>query len=207
MAVRILFPVGMFGQFFLGALYLQHVLGYGPLVTGLAFLPMSAMISIFSLFISTRLMTRVGAKLTLIPGLVLIFFGLVVLSRVPVHGSFAVNVLPGMLLFGAGAGLGFAPSVALAMADAAPADVGLASGLANVSLQLGAAIGVAVLASISTSRSNALLAHGSGRASALVAGYHLGYLVAAGCIVAAIAVAGLVFNDSNVGRARSRQSS
>ena len=199
--VRILFPVGMFGQFFLGALYLQHVFGYGPLLTGLAFLPMSAMVTIFSLFISTRLMTRVGAKLTIIPGLVLILIGLVALSRVPVHGSFVVDVLPGMILFGAGAGLSFAPSVALAMADAAPSDVGLASGLANVSLQLGAAIGVAVLASVSNSRTNALLAHGAGRASALVGGYHVGYLIAAGCIVAAIAVATAVFNDPSVGRA------
>jgi EmrB/QacA subfamily drug resistance transporter len=199
--VRVLFPVGMFGQFFLGALYLQHVLGYGPLVTGLAFLPMSAMVTVFSLFISARLMTRVGAKLTLIPGLVLVLLGLAALSRVPVHGSFAIDILPGMILFGAGAGLAFAPSVALAMADASPADVGLASGLANVSLQLGAAIGIAVLASISTSRSNDLIAHGASRASALVGGYHLGYLVAAGCIVAALGMAALVFNDSNVGRA------
>jgi MFS family permease len=146
-------------------------------------------------------MTRVGAKLTLIPGLVLVLLGLAALSRVPVHGSFAIDILPGMILFGAGAGLAFAPSVALAMADASPADVGLASGLANVSLQLGAAIGIAVLASISTSRSNDLIAHGASRASALVGGYHLGYLVAAGCIVAALGMAALVFNDSNVGRA------
>jgi EmrB/QacA subfamily drug resistance transporter len=204
--VRMLFPVGMFGQFFLGALYLQHVLGYGPLDTGLAFLPMSAMVTVFSLFISTRLMTRVGAKLTIIPGLLLVLAGLAVLSRVPVHGQFLTDILPGMILFGAGAGLAFAPSVALAMADAAPADVGLASGLANVSLQLGAAIGIAVLASISTSRTNDLIAHGTAHASALVGGYHLGYLVAAGCIVAALVFAAVVFNDSNVGRAP-RQSS
>jgi hypothetical protein len=200
-AVRLLFPVGMFGQFFLGALYLQHVLGYGPLLTGLAFLPMNLMVTVFSLFVSTRIMTKVGAKLTLIPGLVLVFGGLVWLSGVPVHGSFVLNVLPGMILFGAGAGLAFAPSVALAMADAAPADVGLASGLANVSLQLGAAIGVAVLASISTSRSNHELAQGVGRASALVSGYQTGYLVAAGCIAAAIVISFLVFNDRNVARA------
>jgi hydroxyethylthiazole kinase-like sugar kinase family protein len=87
------------------------------------------------------------------------------------------------------------------MADAGPADVGLASGLANVSLQLGAAIGIAVLASISTSRTNDLIAHGTAHASALVGGYHLGYLVAAGCIVAALVFAVVVFNDSNVGRA------
>jgi EmrB/QacA subfamily drug resistance transporter len=151
--VRALFPVGMFGQFFLGALYLQHVLGYGPLVTGLAFMPMNLMVTIFSLVVSTRLMTHIGAKLTILPGLVLVLVGLLLLSRVAVHGSYLTDVLPGMIFFGAGAGMGFAPSVALAMADAAPADVGLASGLANVSLQLGAAIGVAVLASISSTMS------------------------------------------------------
>ena len=201
--VRALFPVGMFGQFFLGALYLQHVLGYGPLVTGLAFMPLNVMITVFSLAISTRLMTRVGAKLTVVPGLVLVLGGLIVLSRVPVHGSYLLNVLPGMILFGSGAGLAFAPSVALAMADAAPQDVGLASGLANVSLQLGAAIGVAVLASVSASRTNDLLVHHATRSAALVGGYHLGYLVAAGCIAAAIVLAALVFNDVGVGRAPS----
>jgi hypothetical protein len=199
--VRMLFPVGMFGQFFLGALYLQHVLGYGPLDTGLGFLPMSIMETVFSLTVSPRVMTRVGAKLTLIPGLALILVGLLWLSRVPVHGSFLADVLPGMIVFGAGAGLAFTPSVALAMADSVPADVGLVSGLANVSLQLGAAIGIALLASMSTSRTNQLLAHGASRASALVAGYHVGYLIGAGCLVAAIAIAAFVFNDRNVGKA------
>ena len=118
--VRALFPIGLFGQFFIGALYLQHVLGYGPLETGLAFMPMNLMVTVFSLVISARLMTRVGAKLTILPGLVLILGGLILLSRVPVNGSYLLDVFPGMALFGAGAGLAFAPSVALAMADAAP---------------------------------------------------------------------------------------
>jgi hypothetical protein len=87
------------------------------------------------------------------------------------------------------------------MADAAAGDVGLASGLANVSLQLGAAIGIAVLASISASRTNRLLAQHVGRSAALVGGYRVGYLIAAGCIVAAIVLAALVFDDVGVGRA------
>ncbi|MFZ0665178.1 MAG: MFS transporter [Acidimicrobiales bacterium] len=199
--VRMLFPVGMFGQFFVGALYLQHVLGYGAFKTGLAFLPMSLMITAFSLAVSPRLMTRIGAKLTLIPGLVLILAGLLLLSRVSVHGSFVTGVLPGMILFGAGAGLGFAPSVSLAMADSMPSDVGLVSGLANVSLQLGAAIGVAVIASISTSRTNDLLARGVNHAQALIDGYRIGYLIGAGCLLAAVVIATFVFRDVNVGRA------
>jgi len=200
--IRMLFPIGMFGQFFLGALYLQHVLGYSAITTGLAFMPMNLAVGIFSLTVAARIMTRVGAKATLMPGLAFIAVGLALFSRVPVHGHFLSDVLPGMCLFGIGAGLAFTPSIALAMADAAPADTGLASGLANVSLQMGAAIGIAVLASISTSRTRVLLAGGSKRAAALAGGYHVGYLIAAGCIVSAFAIAAVVLRDGSVGKAQ-----
>ncbi len=199
--VRVLFPIGMFGQFFLGALYLQHVLGYSAITTGLAFMPMNLAVGIFSLTLAARIMTRVGAKATLLPGLVLIAAGLALFSRVPVHGTYLVDVLPGMALFGIGAGLAFTPSIALAMADAAPADTGLASGLANVSMQMGAAIGIAVLASISTSRTAALRAAGVGHDAALAGGYHVGYLIATGCIVAAFVLAVVVLKDGSIGKA------
>ncbi|MGH9018371.1 MAG: MFS transporter [Acidimicrobiales bacterium] len=201
--IRVLFPIGMFGQFFLGALYLQHVLGYSAVTTGLAFMPMNLTVGLFSLTLSARTMTRLGAKATLLPGLVLLGAGLLLFSRVPVHGSYLVDVLPGMALFGVGAGLAFMPSIALAMADAAPADTGLASGLANVSIQLGAAVGVAVLASVSTSRTRALAAAGVGHLAALTGGYRDGYLIAAGCIVAAFAVAVTVIADRDIGKASS----
>jgi EmrB/QacA subfamily drug resistance transporter len=203
--VRVLFPIGMFGQFFLGALYLQHVLGYSAITTGLAFMPMNLAVGIFSLTVAARIMTRVGAKATLLPGLALIAGGLALFSRVPVHGHFLSDVLPGMILFGIGAGLAFTPSIALAMADAAPADTGLASGLANVSLQMGAAIGIAVLASISTSRTRDLVAGGSRRAAALAGGYHVGYLIAAGCIVGAFVIATVVLKDNGVGKAQTTE--
>jgi EmrB/QacA subfamily drug resistance transporter len=200
--VRVLFPIGMFGQFFLGALYLQHVLGYSAITTGLAFMPMNLAVGVFSLTIAARIMTRIGAKATLLPGLALIAGGLALFSRVPVHGSYLVDVLPGMALFGIGAGLAFTPSIALAMADAAPADTGLASGLANVSMQMGAAIGIAVLASISTSRTGSLLAGGAGRDAALAGGYHVGYLIATGCIVLAFVLAAVVLKDRSIGKAQ-----
>jgi EmrB/QacA subfamily drug resistance transporter len=203
--VRVLFPIGMFGQFFLGALYLQHVLGYSAITTGLAFMPMNLAVGLFSLTVAARIMTRVGAKSTLLPGLVFIAAGLLLFSRVPVHGRFLSDVLPGMILFGIGAGLAFTPSIALAMADAAPADTGLASGLANVSMQMGAAIGIAVLASISTTRTRALLGAGAGRNAALAGGYHVGYLIATGCIVAAIVLAALVLKDPNIGKAQTME--
>ena len=94
--VRVLFPIGMFGQFFLGALYLQHVLGYSAITTGLAFMPMNLAVGIFSLTVAARIMTRIGAKATLLPGLALIATGLALFSRVPVHGHYLTDVLPGM---------------------------------------------------------------------------------------------------------------
>src|SRR6266540_5868086 len=124
--VRALFAIGLFGAFFMGALYFQHVLGYSAIVTGLAFLP----------------------------------------------------------------------GVSLAMADAGPSDSGVASGLANVTLQLGAALGLAVLASVSSTRSSNLLANGVSTPAALTSGYHLAFLIGAGCLVAGIAIAGTLLRPT-----------
>src|SRR5438477_674880 len=138
--VRALFAVGMFGAFFMGALYVQHVLGYSAIQTGLAFLPLNLMIGLLSLGITARIMARIGLKATFVPGLVLVGTALVLFSRMPVSGSYVADVLPPMLVFGLGAGLAFAPGVSLAMAETGPSDSGVASGLANVMLQLGAAL-------------------------------------------------------------------
>ena len=198
--VRFLFPIGLFGNFFIGALYFQHVLGYSPVATGLAFLPMNLLVALFSLFLTARVMNRIGARNAIIPGLLLVFGGLVIFVFLPVHASYLVDVLPGMVLVGAGAGLAFSPSVALAMNDAAPADIGLASGLANTSIQLGAALGVALLASVSETRTHSLSASGVPSDAALVSGYHLAYLVAAGCMAIAIIFAAVIFRDRTIGR-------
>jgi predicted MFS family arabinose efflux permease len=198
--VRFLFPIGMFGNFFVGALYFQHILGYSPVATGLAFLPMNLLIALFSLLLTARVMNRIGARNAIIPGLLLVFGGLLVFVFLPVHATYVADVLPGMVLVGAGAGLAFSPSVALAMHDAAPADIGLASGLANTSIQLGAALGVALLASVSETRTRSLSAAGIPSDSALVSGYHLAYLVAAGCIAIATVFAVFIFRDRTIGR-------
>ena len=124
--------------------------------------------------------------------LALVAAGLGLYARAPVDGSYLTDVLPAMLLMGAGAGLVFMPSVSLAMAGSDARDSGLASGVANVALQMGAALGVAVLASISNARTNDLLAHGASRASALTSGYHLGFAIASGCVLLAIVVAAVV---------------
>jgi predicted MFS family arabinose efflux permease len=187
--VQALFVAGMFGMFFLGALYLQRVLGYDALEVGLAFLPVTLVIGTLSLGFSERLNMRFGARATLIPSLVLIAVGLALFARAPVHGSYLPDALPVMLLLGAGAGLAFPSLMTLAMSGANRSDSGLASGLVNTTLQVGGAIGLAVLATLATTRTDNLLADGESRASALTSGYHLAFIVGTGLVIAAIAVA------------------
>jgi EmrB/QacA subfamily drug resistance transporter len=195
--IRALFPVGLFGSFFLGALYMQRVLGYSPLGAGLAFLPMNLFVALFSLLLTARVMARIGAKATLIPGLLFVAGGLLLLSRAPVDATYAIDVLPALVLMGMGAGLVFMPSVALAMSGVHPSDSGLASGVANVALQMGAAVGVAVIASVSGARTAALLGSHASLDRALTGGYQVGYFVAAGCVAAAALAATVVLRGGS----------
>ena len=147
--------VGMFGMFFLGALYLQRVLGYDALEIGLAFLPVTIVMGTLSVRYTEPLITRFGARQTLIPGLVLIVIGLALFSLAPVDGGYLAHVFPSMVLFGTGAGLCFPALMTLAMSGATPEDAGLASGLVNTSAQIGGALGLAVLATLSTATQRA----------------------------------------------------
>ena len=188
-AVQALMVAGLFGMFFLGSLYLQRVLGYDPVGIGLAFLPVAAAIGALSLGVSPRLITRFGARAVLLPGLILILGGLVLFTRAPVDGSFVAHVLPSVLLLGLGAGLALPALMTAGMSGATPADSGLASGLINTTQQVGGALGLAVLATLATSRTDNLLAEGSSEAAALTAGYHLAFGAGAGLLVVAIVVA------------------
>jgi EmrB/QacA subfamily drug resistance transporter len=187
--VQMLMVAGMFGMFFLGALYLQRVLGFDPIEVGLAFLPVSLGIGVLSLGFSERLIMRFGAKATLLPGLVLIIAGLLLFARAPVDASYWIDVLPSMLLLGIGAGVSFPALMTMAMAGVTPADSGLASGLVNTTQQVGGALGLAVLATLSTTRTDSLVSDGVSQASALTSGYHLAFLIGAGLVVVAISVA------------------
>ena len=198
--LRALFPVGLFGTFFLGVLYMQHVLGYSALKTSMAFLPQTLTVGTFSLLLTRRLVVRFGARAVLMTGLASTTLGLLLFAHAPVGGSYLTDVLPVTLLIGAGGGLIFMPSTTLAMAGVARSEVGLASGLANVALQIGAAVGVAVLASLSSAHTAALVASGTSPVAALTAGYHLGFLVAAGCVATAILVTALVLRPQPPGR-------
>ncbi|HEY7952772.1 MAG TPA: DHA2 family efflux MFS transporter permease subunit, partial [Solirubrobacteraceae bacterium] len=184
--VQALLVAGMFGMFFLGALYLQRVLGYDALEIGLAFLPATIVMGILSLRYAEKLIMSFGARTTLIPAMSLIAVGLLLFSRAPVNGSYLVNVLPVMILLGVGIGGSFPALMTLAMSGATREDAGLASGLVNTAAQVGGALGLAVLATLSATRTKDLLAGGSSHAAALTGGYHLAFVVAAGLILLAV---------------------
>ena len=176
-------------MFFLGALYLQHVLDYDALETGLAFLPVTILMGTLSVRYTDRLVMRFGAKTLVLGGLTLFMAGLALFTRAPVDGDYVSHVLPVMVLLGTGAGLCFPALMTLAMSGATPSDAGLASGLINTTAQVGGALGLAVLATLSASRSNELIEDGESTAAALTSGYHLAFGIGAALIVVAIAVA------------------
>jgi EmrB/QacA subfamily drug resistance transporter len=175
--VGVLWAAAMFAWFFLSALYMQLVLGYSPLQVGLAFLPPNLIMGAFSVGISARLVMRFGIRRPLSVGLAFAGVGLALLARAPVGGSFAVDILPSMILLGIGAGMAFNPVLLAAMSDVKPEESGLASGVVNTSFMMGGALGLAVLASVAASRTHSLTVGGEGKAAALVGGYHLAFVI------------------------------
>ncbi len=189
-AVGVLWAAAMFAWFFLAALYLQRVLGYTALEVGLAFLPTSVVMAFCSLRISDRLVLRLGIRTPLTAGLLLAAVSLALFARAPVDGTFVVDVLPSMLLLGAGAGIAFNPVLLAAMGDVEPHESGLASGVVNTSFMMGGALGLAVLVSLSDWRTAELLRGGTGPVEALNGGYQLGFGVGALFALAAAVTGG-----------------
>ncbi len=191
-AVGVLWAAAMFAWFFISALYAQLVLGYTPMQVGLTFLPANILMAIFSLGLSAKMVMRFGLRLPLAGGLLLAAAGLALFARAPDDGRFMVDVLPGMLLLGLGAGIAFNPMLLAAMSDVEPADSGLASGVVNTSFMMGGALGLAVLASLAAARTQALAGAGAAAApAALNAGYHLAFAGGALFALAAAAMAAL----------------
>src|SRR5207248_5644398 len=145
-AIQALTVAGMFGMFFLGALYLQQVLRYDALQIGLAFLPATIVMGTLSVRYAERLITRFGARSTLLPGLGAIAAGLALFAHAPVDGTYVRDVLPVMVLLGIGIGVAFPALMTLSMSGGTTSDAGLTSGLVNTSVQAGGALGLAVLA-------------------------------------------------------------
>ncbi|HEX3804575.1 MAG TPA: DHA2 family efflux MFS transporter permease subunit [Solirubrobacteraceae bacterium] len=179
---------GMFGVFFLGALYMEHVLHYDPIEIGLAFLPLALGIAVMSLGVSARLIERIGARATLVPSMALVGLGIVLFRLAGPHATYAAQLLPATLAMGIGAGLAFPSVMTLAMSTATPEDSGLVSGLVNTSQQVGGAIGLSVLATLASTRSGSLHAAGLSTARALTEGYHLAFLIGVFALAAGVAL-------------------
>ncbi|MEA2253839.1 MAG: hypothetical protein QOG70_4081 [Solirubrobacteraceae bacterium] len=191
-AVRGFLVTGMYSTFFLGTLYLEHVLHYSALQTGLAFLPWTVTVGILSLGVTARLVARFGSMRVLLSGLATVIVGLALLAGAGVHTGFFPTIFVAYLAIGLGIGTSFMPLLTIAMADVPAADAGLGSGIVNVSQQVAGALGLAVLGTIATNRSRALEAQGHPLADSLVGGYHLAFTIGAASIVLAIATALLV---------------
>jgi EmrB/QacA subfamily drug resistance transporter len=189
--VAVLWAAGLFAWFFISALYLQLVLGLGPMQVGLAFLPANVIMAICSLGISARLVMRFGIRGPLAMGLLLAAAGLALFARAPVLGNVWLDVVPAMTLLGVGAGIAFNPLLLAAMNDVPSSEAGLASGMVNTSFMMGGALGLAVLASLAAARTQAAAGAAGAAVEALNAGYHLAFGAGAGFVLLA-AVVGVV---------------
>jgi EmrB/QacA subfamily drug resistance transporter len=180
-----LMVAGMFGFQFMVALMMQQVLGYRPIETGLAFLPVTVLIGAVSLLLSAPLSIRFGARGVLLAGLALLAVGLGLLAVIPVDASYLRHVVPSLVLLGAGAGLALPAVTTLAMTGVPEHDAGLASGLVNTTQQVGGALGLAVAATLAADRTRTMLAAGAGMPAALTGGYRLAFALGAGLVAAA----------------------
>jgi EmrB/QacA subfamily drug resistance transporter len=174
-----------FSLFLMLTLYMQQVLGYSPMKTGVGYLAVAGT-AIFTSAIAAQLVTRIGVKPVLAIGMTSLTGGLVYFTQVSVGGSYLADLLPGFLLIAVGLGFSFVPISIAALAGIQPAEAGLASGLINTSQQIGGALGIAALSTIATSRTSDALAGGATRAQALVDGFHGAFF--AGVILAAIGI-------------------
>jgi EmrB/QacA subfamily drug resistance transporter len=199
---RALVFTGMFTNFFMGALYLQHIRGFSAFDTGLAFLPFTLTLATLSLGTTARLMARFGPRNLAIAGLITIGSALMLLAGADAQSGYFPRIFAAYLLFGFGGGMAFMPLLTISMSEVPAADAGLASGFGNVTMQVGAAIGLAALGTISTAHAKALLSQGDALPAAMTAGYQLAFLLAAACVVAGLAVVLLTLRTSGGGGTR-----
>jgi len=196
--VGVLWAAAMFAWFFISALYLQLVLDYNAMQVGLSFLPANLIMAAFSLGLSAKIVMRFGFRVPLAGGLLCAALGLALFARAPLDGRFVIDVLPGMVLLGIGAGVAFNPLLLGAMSDASPEDSGLASGMMNTAFMMGGALGLAILASVAAARTDTVRAAGPTVKEALNGGYHLAFLCG-GLAAALAATLGGVFMRTRTG--------
>ncbi|HLM34070.1 MAG TPA: MFS transporter [Gaiellaceae bacterium] len=185
----------IFGVFFMLSLYMQQVLGYSAMETGVGYLAV-ALTAVVAAGASQALVTKLGVKPVLISGMVLLGIGMAFFSQVSVGGSYLGDLLPGFLLIGVGMGFSFVPISIAALAGITSTEAGLASGLINTSQQIGGALGIAILATVSTTRTDNLLASGTEPAAALTGGFSVAFWVAAAfAVVSLVATIALLRRD------------
>jgi EmrB/QacA subfamily drug resistance transporter len=184
-AAGFILGTALFAMFLMLTLYMQQVLGYSAMKTGVAYLAVAGT-AIFTSAIAAQLVTRIGVKPVLVTGMLSLTAGLVYFTQVSVGGSYLGDLLPGFLLIALGIGFAFVPISIAALAGVEAAEAGLASGLINTSQQIGGALGIAALSTIATSRTEDALANGTAQATALVDGFQAAFI--AGVIIAALGV-------------------
>jgi EmrB/QacA subfamily drug resistance transporter len=199
-AARALVATGMFTTFFLGALYLQHVKGYSSFNTGLAFLPSTLTLALLSLGISARLMRSFGPRALLIPGLATITVALLLMATADQSSAYFPGIFGAYLLFGIGAGMTFMPLTTIMMSEIPAMDAGIASGVGNVTMQVGGAFGLAALGTITSDHTRTLMAQGQSLAGALTAGYQLGFGIAAACVATGLLIVVVVLRTPRSAR-------
>jgi EmrB/QacA subfamily drug resistance transporter len=187
-ATQMVVLAGFFPMFFFLTLYMQNVLGYSPIQTGIAYLPLTAGV-IIAAGISSQLFARIGTKPVIVSGAFTAAAGLYWLSRIPVDGSYVADILPGLLVAAFGLGAVFTAATTAANAGVDEDRAGLAAGLLNTGQQLGAALGLAILSALATARTSSLLHAGGGVAQAATDGYQRALMVGAGFVLAAGVIA------------------
>ena len=192
--VGVLLGASIFADFFLLTLYVQNVLHYSALKTGITFLA-TAGTTVVVAALAQWLTTKIGPRIVMTIGLACNTGGLIWYAQIPVHGTYAHDLLGGYLLFGFGLALAFIPVSIAALAGVGPREAGLASGLLNTSQQVGGAIGVAIASTVAISHATHLLHNGSSKAAALTSGYALAFWVIAGISAAGIVAALVLIRD------------
>jgi EmrB/QacA subfamily drug resistance transporter len=201
--VRGLMVIGMYSTFFIGVLYFQHVLGFDPLVTGLAFLPQTLMVAVMSAGLTARLMRRFGPKVMALGGLVVVALGLALFVKSGPTTAYFPQIFAAVLLIGFGAATAFTPLLTIAVATVPAKDAGIGSGIVNVTQQVAAVLSVAILGAVSTGHTASLLASGSSAVNALDGGYRLAFVVALVSVLVAIVLGSFLLRQPGASPERS----
>ncbi|HEY1830734.1 MAG TPA: MFS transporter [Acidimicrobiales bacterium] len=195
--VRALMVVGMYSTFFIGVLYLQHVLGYDPIRTGLAFLPQTISVAAMSTGLTARIMKHLRPKMTALTGMIILTVGLAGLVASGSHTRYFPELFFAFLLIGMGAAMAFTPLLTIAVKDVPAADAGIGSGVVNVSQQVSAGLAVAIFGSVASDRTASVLAQHHLLIPALDSGYRLTFLIATASVIVAVVLGSFILRSTD----------